>query len=66
MKAQVETDHNRWAITPPVRETRRVAWLVPLGDNESASPRHERASQPSGIALASRVKVLVAHVVARS
>jgi hypothetical protein len=58
----MEPDHNRWAITPPDCEARRLGWAAALVDPH----RDERASRLSGIVLASRMKVLVAHVLARS
>ena len=61
----MDPDHNRWAITPPDREARPFSWALAVGDGESDPPRDQPARQSSGIALASRIKVLVAHVVAQ-
>src|SRR4051812_29096015 len=62
IEAQVQSDHKRWAITTPDRRARRRGWVPALGEGESAPRRDAQASHRSGIALASRVKVLVAHV----
>jgi len=66
IEASVDVDHTRWVITPPDHLARRHGWVFELAGSKTALQGDGPARQSSGIALASRVKVLVAHVVARS